>query len=211
VCHAWRMPDHGIWEPRGAPERHTHSLVLAWTALDRLLELAALGVVRGVPRKRYENERTAIRFEIETRGWNPSLRSYVATLDGDTVDASLVLLAWYGFHEASHPRMKSTLAAISARLEAAPGLFYRNEESPGLGEGAFGICCAWVAECLARGGATVENARSCFENLLLYANDVGLFGEEIDPASGEALGNFPQAFTHVGLIGAALALEEARR
>jgi GH15 family glucan-1,4-alpha-glucosidase len=106
--------------------------------------------------------------------------------------------------------MRSTYAAIEARLGAGPGLLYRNERSRSR-EGAFGICSFWAAEHLARGGGSGAAARRYFEQALGYANDVGLFAEEIDPATGAALGNFPQAFTHVGLISAALSLEERER
>jgi GH15 family glucan-1,4-alpha-glucosidase len=107
--------------------------------------------------------------------------------------------------------MQSTFARIRERLEVAPGLFYRYEASRDDGEGAFGICGFWAVEFLARGGGSLAEAERCFEQQLPYGNDVGLFAEEIAPDTGEALGNFPQAFTHIGLIGAALAIEERRR
>lgn len=107
--------------------------------------------------------------------------------------------------------MQGTWRRIRERLLAAPGLLYRYEESRAAGEGAFGICSFWAVEFLARGGGTLAEAESWMTALLSRANDVGLFAEEIDPATGEALGNFPQAFTHVGLISAALALAERAR
>jgi GH15 family glucan-1,4-alpha-glucosidase len=122
------------------------------------------------------------------------------------LDASLLLMPWYGFHPASHYRMRQTYARIREHLGAQRGLLYRYRMRESAGEGAFGICSFWGAEYLALGGGSAEEAQEIFHQLLGYANDVGLFAEEIDPETGDALGNFPQAFTHVGLINAALSL-----
>ncbi len=211
VCRNWQRADHGIWEPRAEPAHHTHSRVLCWTALDRLLDLERRGLIGGIPVAEFERNRSAIRREVEALAWNPALQSYTQVLNGDTLDASLLLLDWYGFAEPRQPRMRSTFARIRERLEAAPGLFYRYEESRSAGEGAFGICSAWACEFLARGGGTLQEAERCFEQLLQFANDVGILAEEIDPASGAPLGNLPQAFSHAGVVSAALAIEERRR
>jgi GH15 family glucan-1,4-alpha-glucosidase len=183
--------------------------VLCWAALDRLLALHDQGHLRGVPAARFRDNRDAIRRQVETRAWSPALGSYVSRLDGADVDADLLLLAWYGFEPASSERMRGTYRRIRERLGAGDALLYRYRTGESPGEGAFGVCCFWAAEYLALGGGTADQARELFERLCDYGNDVGLFGEEIDPASGAALGNFPQAFTHVGLINAALSL--ARR
>ncbi len=206
VCRNWQKPDEGIWEPRSGRYDNTHSRVLCWTALDRLLELHAHGHLPEAPVSDFQRNREAIRREVEERAWNRTLESYTARLDGDDLDASLLLLAWYGFEKASSPRMQRTYARIREHLGARGGLLfrYRTEESPG--EGAFGICSFWGAEYLALGGGSAKEAQEVFERLLGFANDLGLFAEEIDPATGNALGNFPQAFTHVGLINAALSL-----
>ena len=224
VCRHWEEPDEGIWEPRTGRTTHTHSRVLAWVALDRLLQLHAKDHVRWAPAAYFEKNREAIRRAVEARAWNPSLQSYVAEPDGDRLDATLLLLAWYGFETADSERMRQTYRRIRERLGAGDGLLYRylsdvrplpdeppadEGEPTAPGEGAFGICSFWAAEYLALGGGTAEEAQNLFERLCRYANDVGLFAEEIDPSSGAALGNFPQAFTHVGLINAALSL--ARR
>jgi GH15 family glucan-1,4-alpha-glucosidase len=185
--------------------------VLCWTALDRLLELHRLGRLEGIPAAKFEENRSAIRRDVEERSWNGSLNSYTQVQGGDTVDASLLLIGWHGFEAMSQPRMRGTFQRIRERLQVAPGLLYRNEQSLLSGEGAFGICSFWAAEYLARGGGSLDDAQDWFEKLLPYANDVGLMAEQIDPMTGEALGNFPQAFTHVGLISAALAIEERRR
>ncbi len=211
ACENWQRPDHGIWEPRIAPQHHTHSRVLCWTALDRLLELHRMGILPRLPATKFAENREMIRRDVEERSWNESIKTYTQVQGGDTVDASLLLLGWYGFANTSNPRMRATYERICERLGAGPGLLYRYEESRPAGEGAFGICSFWAAEYLARGGGTLDEAEEWFERLLPYANDVGILAEEIDPASGEPLGNVPQAFTHVGLISAALAIEDRRR
>jgi len=211
VCERWREPDEGIWEVRSGRHHHTFSKAMCWVALDRLLELHETGYV-SVPADRYRETCGAIRAAIEERGYNEKLDSYVATFDGDRVDASLLLLPMYGYVEASAPRMRSTFARIHEEL-AQDGLLYRYPHGTDDGfssrEGAFGICSFWDEELFARLGR-VEEARENLELTLSYANDLGLFAEEIDPDTGAFLGNFPQAFTHVGLINAALALEKAR-
>jgi GH15 family glucan-1,4-alpha-glucosidase len=205
VCRHWDEPDEGIWEPRSGQADHTHSRVLGWAALDRLLQLHDQGHLGQAPAARFRENRDAIRRQVERRAWNPSLESYVSWLDGHDVDADLLLLPWYGFEPPDSGRMRGTYRRIRERLGAGPLLYrYRTGESPG--EGAFGVCCFWAAEYLAMGGGTVDEARALFERLCDYGNDVGLFGEEIDPGTGAVLGNFPQAFTHVGLINAALSL-----
>ena len=207
VCRRWREPDEGIWEGRAGRFHHTHSKVLCWVTLDRLIALHDTGRLR-VDRDRFCSERDAIRTAIEARGYNPRLDSYTRLFDGDDLDASLLTLPLYGYHEGTHPRMRATCQRVHERL-ARDGLVYRYQTDDGLppGEGAFGICSFWAVECRARGG-DVAGATEAFERLLACANDVGLLGEEIDPETGAALGNFPQAFTHVGLINAALTLAE---
>lgn len=170
-----------------------------------------MGAIERIPVHGFEKNRRLIRQEVEERGWSPRLRSYRQVLGEDSVDASLLLLGWYGYMDAWHPRMKATYWSIQERLEPAPGLLYRYEDSRADGEGAFGICGFWAAEHLARGGGSLPEAERCFEQLLAYGNDLGLYAEEIAPDTGEPLGNFPQAFTHVGLISAALSIEERRR
>ena len=132
-------------------------------------------------------------------------------LGGDTVDASLLLLDRYGYANPNDARMRGSYRLIMSRLRAAPGLIYRSETSVPQAEGAFGICSAWVTEHLAGGGGALADAEAWFRAFLGYANDLGLFAEEVDPATGAALGNFPQAYSHVGLISAALAIEARRR
>jgi GH15 family glucan-1,4-alpha-glucosidase len=162
-----------------------------------------------VSAERFRVERDAIRAQIETRGYSEGLESYVSIFDGEDLDASLLTLPLYGYVDAAHPRMRSTSARIRAQL-GQHDLVYRylgTDDGLPPGEGAFGIASFWAAECLARGG-DIDAATATFERLLAHANDVGLYGEEIAPDTGAPLGNFPQAFTHVGLINAALTLAE---
>ena len=211
VCRRWREPDEGIWEGRSGRFHHTHSKALCWVALDRLIKMHEAGHLT-ISIDLFRAHRDAIRSEIETHGYNARLGSYTRTFDGDEVDASLLTLPLYGYIAATHPRMRSTCARVHQRL-ARGSLLYRYDTGTddGLppGEGAFGICSFWGVECVATGG-DVAGATRAFERLLSYANDVGLLAEEIDPETGNALGNFPQAFTHVGLINAALTLAECR-
>jgi GH15 family glucan-1,4-alpha-glucosidase len=210
VCKRWREPDEGIWEGRSGRFHHTHSKALCWVALDRLIQLHDAGQIR-ICKGEFQDQRDAIRAQIEARGYNPQLGSYTRTLDGDELDAGLLTLPLYGYIAATHPRMRATSSRILERL-GRDGLIARYETrqtDDGLppGEGAFGICSFWAVESQALGGESEAAARA-FEKLLTYANDVGLLAEEIDPESGAALGNFPQALTHIGLINAALTLAQ---
>ena len=207
VCKRWREPDEGIWEGRSGRVHHTHSHVLCWVALDRLIDLHDGGHLR-LPVGQLRRERAAIRDAIETRGFADALESYTQRFGGKELDASLLVLPLYGYCAATDSRMRSTCQRIHEQLSHGSFIYrYKAESDDGLppGEGAFGICSFWAVECLALGGE-VARATAAFEQLLGYANDVGLIAEEVDPDSGAMLGNFPQAFTHVGLINAALTL-----
>jgi GH15 family glucan-1,4-alpha-glucosidase len=209
VAQNWDRPDEGIWEPRGGRANHTHSRLMCWTALDRLLALGQKGSLQEVPQAQFASERDRIRRQIESRAWNEEMRSYVAILDGNELDATLLRLAWCGFENADSTRMRSTYERVRESLGANHSLLFRYRREPP--EGAFGVCGFWGVEYLALGGGTLEQAHLAFRELLKYQNDLGLFAEEVDPKTGEALGNFPQAFTHVGLISAALTLAEQER
>jgi GH15 family glucan-1,4-alpha-glucosidase len=185
--------------------------VMCWRALDCLLKLHERGGVR-VDVEIFRRERDEIDRAIETRGFNQTLDSYVGELDGDWLDAALLLMGCLGYKHPAHRRMRTTFERLQERL-SRNGLLYRYEEGTDhlpSREGAFGICSFWAVDNLARRG-DLEAAERAFDHILSFANDVGLFAEEIDPDTGEALGNFPQAFTHVGLINAAMALAASRR
>ena len=205
VCERWREPDQGIWEVRGERRHFTHSRVLCWAALDGLLELHDRNHLRA-PVELFARNRALIRDEVERLGYNEEIESYTRTLSGNDVDASLLLLPWYGYTDAAAERMRATFARIRQDLYVGDGLYRRYRGRWTSGEGAFGICSFWAAEYLAMGGGSREEAHTELEALLHRANDLGLYAEEILPETGEALGNFPQAYTHVGLINAALTL-----
>jgi GH15 family glucan-1,4-alpha-glucosidase len=209
VVKHWFLPDEGIWEPRTGRRHHTHSRLLCWVALDRLVTLSDQGKLGRANVEEYRKHSDAIRREILTRGWNEQMKSYASELDGVHLDASLLLMSWYGFEKADSPRMQSTYRAIRQRLATKEGLLYRYEAQAQ--EGTFAICTFWEAEYLALGGATAQAARDLIATLLKYKNDLGLYAEEIDGRTGEALGNFPQAFTHVGFISAALSLDQRQK
>ena len=209
IAENWNQADEGIWEPRTGRQNNTHSRLLCWTALDRLLAMDEKRLLIGTPRERFIRERERIREQIEQRAWNHDLQSYVSVLDGEDLDATLLRIPWYGFEEAQSERMRSTHRRVRQRLGAGNGLLFRYERDPQ--EGAFGICGFWDVEYLALGGGTLDEAHEQFDTLLKYGNDLGLFAEETEPGTGAALGNFPQAFTHVGLISAALTLDEKER
>jgi GH15 family glucan-1,4-alpha-glucosidase len=211
VCRKWREPDEGIWEIRSGKRHNTHSKVLCWVALDRLIRMHEQGRLR-IPLDRFTREREEIRKEIEERGYDEEIRSYVTAFDYHDVDASLLLLTEYGYRDPRHPRMVGTYRRIRERLHHG-GLFYRydpdaHEDGLPPGEGMFLMVSFWEVAHRARLGE-VEGARRDFEKALSYANDLGLFGEETDRDTKTLLGNFPQAYTHIGLIEAALAISEA--
>ncbi|HVH89258.1 MAG TPA: glycoside hydrolase family 15 protein [Terriglobales bacterium] len=206
----WAQPDKGIWEPRVADQHHTHSKLMCWVAVSALMELHDKGLLKGLDYKHVKQTQEEIRREIEQKAWNTERQTYTAIFGGDEVDAGLLLLAKQGFEQANSPRMRSTYQRIQEELGAGPGLIYRYRDGLSPGEGAFGICCFWAAEFLALGGGSLEEAETEFRRVLQYGNDLGLYGEEIDPKTGEVLGNFPQGFTHIGLINTALTLEERR-
>jgi GH15 family glucan-1,4-alpha-glucosidase len=207
VCDLWKLPDEGIWEPRSGRRQNTHSKVMCWLALDRLIRLQTDGHVHGAV-DGFASVRDEIRATVEREAWNAEIGSYVATLGGRDLDASLLRLSLCGYVDARDARMRATTRRVRETL-AVDGLMYRYRVDDGLpgDEGAFGICSFWGVECIAREGR-LEEATEWFEALLRHANDVGLLAEEIDVHTGELLGNFPQAFTHVGVINAALTLAE---
>jgi GH15 family glucan-1,4-alpha-glucosidase len=211
VLEQWQCPDSGMWEVRGEPRHYTMSKVWCWTALRSLLELCERGLVQIRPDAIRSGLR-AIENAIETRGFSEALGSYVAAFDGSELDASLLLMPTLGYKNARDSRMRGTYERIHERL-SRNGLLYRYEkrfDGMPAHEGAFGICSFWAVDHLVCRG-DLAAAHATFEHALSFANDVGLFAEEIDPDSGEQLGNFPQAFTHVGVIFSALSLASPER
>jgi alpha,alpha-trehalase len=210
----WRETDAGMWEMRGEPRHHLSSKVLCWVALDRAVKLAdQLGMHADI--ERWASERDMIRDAVLTRGWSEARDAYAQSFDSDELDAAQLLMPILGFLPATDPRMRSTIDAIADQLTVDDlVLRYRNEQglnADGLTgeEGTFVICSFWLVSALAKAGE-VDRAQALFDKLAGYANDLGLLAEEIDTANGELLGNFPQAFSHIGLITAAWEIDKAR-
>jgi GH15 family glucan-1,4-alpha-glucosidase len=209
VCDRWQEKDNGIWEVRGERCHRTYSKAACWVALDRLLQLREENILGGLPTERFNKVKREIRQTIEEKGFSEKRNSYVAAFSEERLDAALLLLSVYGYADASADRMQATYERIDEDL-GTDGLLYRYLDDDGgtPDEGTFGICSFWAVEHLAKAGR-LDEARERFEHVLEHANDVGLYAEEIDAETGALLGNFPQAFTHVGLVSAALTLKEA--
>ena len=212
VCEKWRKPDHGIWEMRDDPRHFIHSKACCWLALDRGLRLAGDGLTcdeRQADVHRWRTERDAIRDylleEGAPHGW------FGQAVGVDAVDASALILPAIGFLPTSHPLILETIDVIRRDLEL-DGLVYRYLSPDGLAgeEGAFLLCSFWLLDCLIHANR-LDEAEELLDRLLSLANDVGLYAEEVDPRTGEALGNFPQAFTHMALVTSCSHLAAARR
>ncbi|MET9962268.1 glycoside hydrolase family 15 protein [Streptomyces sp. NPDC006326] len=208
LCDHWDRPDEGIWETRGGRQDFTYSRVMCWVAVDRGIRQATANARPG-DLTRWTATRDAILHQVMTRGWSEERRAFVQHYGSTVLDASLLLMPLVGFVPPKDPRWLSTLDALDAEL-VSDSLVYRYDPaaSPdGLrgSEGTFSFCSFLYVYALARAGR-LEQARYAFDKMLTYANHVGLFAEEIGP-TGEQLGNFPQAFTHLALITAALALD----
>ncbi|TXS40999.1 glycoside hydrolase family 15 protein [Streptomyces sp. uw30] len=209
LCDHWDRPDEGIWETRGGRQNFTYSRLMTWVAFDRGIR-AAIYTSRPADIERWTEARNAVFQQIVERGWHDKRQAFVQHFDTDVLDASLLLMPRVGFVSAHDPDWLSTLDAMNEEL-VSDSLVYRYDPaaSPdGLrgSEGTFNLCSFLYVEALARSGRLAQ-ARYAFDKMLTYANHVGLFAEEIGP-SGEQLGNFPQAFTHLALVTAAMALDE---
>ncbi len=220
VCDNWQRPDEGIWEVRGGQQHFVYSKLMCWVALDRALRLADK---RSFPadRARWLSVRDQIYEDIMRNGWNEQLQAFTQAYGSESLDASNLLMPLVFFVSPTDPRMLATLDAINRSPKqgglVANSLVYRYDlakTSDGLvgTEGTFNICTFWLVEALTRAGRTdprrLKQARLMFERMLGYANHLGLYAEQTGP-NGEALGNFPQAFTHLALISAAFNLDRA--
>ncbi len=207
----WQEPDEGIWEVRGGMRHFLHSRLMSWVAFDRAIRIAR---ERGLPAplEQWQQISMQIYREIMEKGWNEQRRSFVQYYGGEAVDASSLLLSLTGFLDGRDPRMLATIDRIQKDLTHDPHVFRYDIDAAaddGLAghEGTFSICSFWLVEALAKAGR-LEEARLSLEHMLTYANHVGLYSEEI-ASTGEALGNFPQAFTHLALIHACMSVNEA--
>lgn len=203
----WDKPDAGIWESRGDLRHYVQSKVMCWVTLDRGL-LLAQECMRKAPERRWKKTRDEIREAVESEGYDSERGIFKRAFDGDDLDAALLLLPKMEFVDYEDERMVRTTDAIRAELDD-DGLLKRYL-SDDVQEGAFLACSFWLAECLAHQGRE-EEARTVFDRSMATSNDLGLFSEEFDTASGEPLGNFPQGLTHLSHITAAVALEKNPR
>ncbi|MCA9395583.1 MAG: glycoside hydrolase family 15 protein [Candidatus Omnitrophica bacterium] len=211
VCKNWNQKDEGIWEVRGGRQHFTYSKLMCWVALDRGIRMVRK---RGFPseRENWYKVRDEIYEDIMTKAWSPKLQSFTQYYNSDILDAANLIMPLAHFISPTDPRMLSTIDAIMRDL-TTDSLVYRYRTSSGASdgltgsEGTFSMCTFWLVQCLTQAGRLRE-ARYLFEKMLSYSNHLGLYAEEIG-TSGEALGNFPQAFTHLSLISAASHLDEA--
>ena len=206
----WREPDEGIWEVRGERQHFTYSKFAAWYAVDRTLKLAdAIGL--DVPVERWQRLREAIHTDICQNGYDADRNTFVQYYGAKALDASLLLMAGSGFLADDDPRVLGTVDAVQRELSSGPlvSRYSTDEDVDGLAgsEGAFVICSFWLVTALANVGRT-EEAKRNLDALLALQNDVGLLSEEYDPVEKRMLGNFPQAFSHIGLVASILALYE---
>ncbi|MET3921712.1 glycoside hydrolase family 15 protein [Arthrobacter sp. UYEF20] len=205
----WRSADRGIWEVRGEPRHFLYSKLMCWVAVDRAITLAEL--LQAPERVRHwEEARDQIAASIRTYGWSEAANAYTQAYGSEDLDASALMLAIVGFLPADDPGFIATIEAIEERLTDSRGLVYRYLADDGLPgeEGTFLLCTFWLAQALALAGRT-QRARVVFELAAGFATDLGLLAEEVAPDSNELLGNFPQAFSHIGLVNAAWAISEA--
>jgi len=209
VCHKWQRPDASIWETRLAPRHFVYSKGMCWVALDRAIAIAKRLHQKAAIEK-WAEVRDEIRKSIETEGYDEELQAYVQAYGTKDLDAAILRLSLLEVIPSNSPRMKNTVRAIENQL-MKNGLVYRTLNLDGAieGEGTFTPCIFWLIENYAACGM-IEKAEDPMRRTLKYANDLGLFSEEIDPDTGELLGNFPQAFSHVALIQAALRIESVR-
>ncbi|RIV37065.1 glycoside hydrolase family 15 protein [Micromonospora radicis] len=205
----WHEPDHGIWEIRGPRQHYVNAKVMTWVCLDRGVRLAELLDDRTAEVERWRTARDAVHAEVLERGFDPQVGSFVMTYGSTELDASLLRIPLVGFLPGDDPRMLATIDRLRQELEIGPGLLQRYRADDGLPgkEGAFLLCSFELVSALVLGGRRDE-ARKVFDQLVGYAGPLGLYAEQL-AAYGTALGNYPQAFTHLALIEAALNLDDA--
>ncbi|MHB9288519.1 glycoside hydrolase family 15 protein [Halobacteriales archaeon Cl-PHB] len=211
VCDVWEEPDAGIWEVRSEPRQFTYSKVMCWAALDRAIDIAAETAFEG-PIDRWRAERDRIRRTILDRGYDEERETFVRSFGSDNLDATSLLIPMVGFLPFDDDRVRGTIQTTVDDLTTEEGLVYRYFGDDGLPgrEGAFLLCSFWLVDALALSGC-VQEARTLLERLRQFVSPLGLLAEEVHPTSGELLGNFPQAYSHIGLLNSAIYLNRMER
>lgn len=213
VARHWREPDAGIWEIRDEPKQHVHSKLMAWLALDRALRIADTRRCSARRRAHWRTAREAIADDVRTRGFDPDRGYYTRSYGSDDLDSAVLVLPLVGIEPLDSPRVRDTIDAIARELDAGGPLLFRyppgRDGLPGT-EGAFLPCAFWLVQALAQTGRITE-ATDRLDELVQLATPLGLYAEELDPASGAHLGNYPQALTHAAFVRAALTLRDNTR
>ncbi|MFP5310824.1 MAG: glycoside hydrolase family 15 protein [Actinomycetes bacterium] len=213
VAASWSAPDAGIWEIRDDAAHHVHSKLMAWLALDRALRIAATHHLGHRQRRRWQSALDQLGTDVRNRGIDPARGIYTRTYGSKDLDAALLVLPLVGLEEPGSHVVRRTINAVRDELDAGGPLLYRyppGQDGLEGGEGAFLPCSFWLVQALAVTGRRTE-AVGTFQSLLDLASPLGLYSEELDPASGAFLGNYPQALTHAALVQAAFALRTAPR
>jgi GH15 family glucan-1,4-alpha-glucosidase len=211
---SWTDKDRGIWEIRGEPQHFVYSKVMCWAALDRAVALADL-LQASDRTESWKQRRDEIKETVIREAWSDEAGAFTQYFGSTSLDAANLMMPIVGFLPATDQRILATIDAIEQRLTDSRGLVYRYQTGPGVDglsgdEGTFLLCTFWLAQALAMADQ-LDRARPVFERAAGYANDLGLLAEEVDPKTGELLGNFPQAFSHIGLVNTAWAISEAER
>jgi GH15 family glucan-1,4-alpha-glucosidase len=206
VCDIWRSPDAGLWE-LGTCEQYTSSKLGCWVALDRAVRLSDAGQITSPHAQRWRSEREAVGGWIEEHCWSQLKQSYSFYAGSDELDAAVLLMARFGYREPEDRRLSTTIDAITTELGAGDALLYRYSGQQAK-EGAFLACSCWLVEALVHVGR-IREAEQLFTEFVTHTNDVGLLSEEINPATGDLLGNLPQALSHLAVINAATTLNSA--
>lgn len=209
VCTSWRQPDKGIWELRGPSQHFVFSKVMCWVALDRGVRIAEL-IHKTYYANAWREEANKIQADVFAKGWNPVMQSFTQAYNNTAMDSSLLLMEHYGFISAQDPRYMDTVRMVQKKL-FYKGLMFRYKVSDGLGipSSAFTICTFWLIRALYKIGEK-EEARRLFDQLISYANPLGLMSEDLDFESKRQLGNFPQAYSHLATINTAILLSSEK-
>ena len=209
ICKVWNTKDRGIWEVRGEPQHYVHSKLMCWVAVDRGIKIAKFKDTE--TSCNWEETKSEIEAAILEKGFDKKLNSFVQSFDSDAIDATTLLIPRMGLLPYDDPRVQGTIEAVMKNLMTEKGLVYRYKNEDGLpgDEGCFLLCSFWLVDSLSLSGR-LDEATSIFVNVLQLMNPLGILAEEIDPETGKLLGNFPQAFSHIGLVNSALYIGIAR-